>query len=188
MNIGSAAPSSAEATFRERLAQVDHPDVLELGTLRWEADRPTHHQSWAPHAGHYVKSDIAAGVDVDIVADAHDLTDVFAPRSFDALIAVSVFEHLARPWIAADQIATIVRPGGVILIATHQTFPLHGYPHDYFRFSTEALQVLFAPPAWSTLTAGYAYPCTIEPPRDVTRWNRAAQSFLNVEACFLREG
>ena len=27
----------------------DHLRVLELGTKRWEANRPTHHKHWAPH-------------------------------------------------------------------------------------------------------------------------------------------
>ena len=36
-----------------------------------------------------------------------------------------------------------LKVGGLIYIQTHQSFPLHGYPHDYFRFSREALASLF---------------------------------------------
>ena len=43
------------------------------------------------------------------------------------------------------QIARALRPRGVVFLTTHQTFKLHGYPFDYFRFSTRALEALFEP-------------------------------------------
>lgn len=186
MDIGVATDTSAEEAFHRTVDALDAPAVLELGTLRWERDRPTHHEAWVPHASRYVKADIAAGIDVDIVADAHELTSAFEVGEFDAVIAISVFEHLRRPWDAVNELAAILKPGGVALVMTHQTFPLHGYPHDYFRFSIEALEELFAPPKWATLAAAYAYPCRIVPPAEVTRWNPAAESYLNVEGCFRR--
>ena len=33
--------------------------------------------------------------------------------------------------------------GGWLFLNTVQTFPLHSFPNDYFRFSTEALSALF---------------------------------------------
>jgi len=36
-----------------------------------------------------------------------------------------------------------LRKGGYLFIDTHQTFKLHGYPYDYYRFSREALESLF---------------------------------------------
>jgi hypothetical protein len=36
-----------------------------------------------------------------------------------------------------------LRIGGVLFVQTHQSFPLHGYPLDYFRFSEDALASLF---------------------------------------------
>jgi 2-polyprenyl-3-methyl-5-hydroxy-6-metoxy-1,4-benzoquinol methylase len=47
-------------------------------------------------------------------------------RPFDALVAVAVFEHLERPWIAAKEVARVLKPGGFAYVSTHQTFPLHG--------------------------------------------------------------
>lgn len=180
MGIGASA-TAGERLFVEQLHAAPGPlRVLELGTLRWEVDRPTHHADWLPFGATHVKSDVAAGIDVDVVADAHDL-EPFATAEFDAVIAVSVWEHLARPWVAAKALARVLRPGGVAYVATHQTFPIHGYPSDYFRFSDEAMKVLFGPPLFAPLYAGYAYPCTITPPAEVTRWNRHAEAWLNVE-------
>lgn len=179
MRIGSGSASHAEALFRARLEEMSAPRVLELGTLRWEADRPTHHREWAPHASAYVMSDVAPGIDVDVVADAHTLaSDV--PGVYDVIIAVSVWEHLARPWVAAEQLAAKLAPDGIAFICTHQTFPLHGYPHDYFRFSDAALALIFEDAGLTTVDVGYQYPCAIHPPHEVTRWNHAAESYLNV--------
>jgi SAM-dependent methyltransferase len=77
-----------------------------------------------------------------VTADLHVLPQDWA-RRFDALVAVAVFEHLERPWIAAKEVARVLKPAGWCYISTHQTFPLHGYPSDFFRFSKEALALIF---------------------------------------------
>lgn len=190
--IGALAPTAPEARFVDKLRALGPAArILELGTLRWEADRPTHHREWSPEAA-WTLSDVSDGTDVDVVADAHHLVRTYGEGGvsapflrgrFDAYVAVSVYEHLARPWIAAGQAADVLKPGGLLYVATHQTFPLHGYPHDYFRFSREALELIFADAGLEIVESGYAYPCTIEPPPEVTRWNRApdVESWLNVE-------
>lgn len=152
--------------------------VLELGTLRWEEDRPTHHAHLIPDGVTHVRSDVTAGTDVDVPADAHDLAP-FDDGTFDAVIAFSVWEHLARPWVAADAVRRVLKPGGFAYIDTHQTFPVHGYPHDYFRFTTEAMAVMFDD-GWETLASGYALPCKIDHLGQVPVWNDAAEAFLHV--------
>ncbi len=192
MGITTAPATGSPAcdAFLTELAAMGAPRVLELGTRRWEPDRPTHHRAWAPHAARYIGADIGPGTDVDVIADAHTLTDpitgTFAPGSFDAVIAVSVWEHLARPWIAAAQVAAVLAPGGIAYIGTHQSFPLHGYPEDWFRFSREALALLFTDAGMVDIVTAYQYPVTLTPPREVTRWNPAAEAFLNVD-CYARK-
>src|SRR4051812_17064329 len=120
MQIGSGA-SELEQAFRAALDEKGTPCGLELGTLRSEGDFPTHHAAWAPRALKYTKSDMAPGTDVDVVADAHTLLEVFASGSYDVVIAVSVFEHLKQPWVVADQLRNILRTKGLAYIVTHQT-------------------------------------------------------------------
>lgn len=179
MGIGSGSAPKAESAFRNELTALSSPAVLELGTLRWVRDRQTHHQSWAPHAASYIKSDVEAGLDVDVVADAHDLKP-FKKNEFDAYIAISVYEHLRQPWVAANSALRVLKPGGLLLVVTHQTFPIHGYPSDYFRFSDVALASIFEDCGFEIIDAGYQYPCQIVPPYEVSVWNTAAPAFLNV--------
>jgi len=166
--------------FYDRLRAMDAPSVLEMGTLRWEAGRPTHHKAEVPHAGEYVMTDVAPGTDVDVVSDAHAMHHDLEGKEFDAIISVSVWEHLKRPWVAAHELALCLKPGGFAMVMTHQTFPIHGYPDDYFRFSDMAMNVLFEDAGLTTIKSGYEYPCKIQPPVEVKRWNPAASAYLNV--------
>ena len=186
MRIGTGGPSGAEGRFRSAIVdyafQLGWPmRILELGTRRWLPDFATHHAAWAPAGAEWVRSDMEPGLDVDVVADAHELTAVVEASKDDAYVAVSVYEHLRRPWVAAESARDILRPGGLLFVCTHQTFPLHGYPHDYFRFSSEALAGIFDDAGFEIIDGGYTYPATITPPAEVDRWNPGAPAFLNVD-------
>jgi len=41
------------------------------------------------------------------------------------------------------------------------TWVLHGHPHDYWRFTTEALETLFHDAGFTILSAYYEFPCRI---------------------------
>lgn len=87
--------------------------------------------------------DVIAGPDVDVVADAHELSRHLPAGHFDFALSVAVFEHLAMPWKVAVEIAKVLRPGGLALVSTHQTIGLHDTPWDFFRFSDAAFTALF---------------------------------------------
>jgi SAM-dependent methyltransferase len=96
-----------------------------------------------PGAWEYTGVDIMSGENVEIVLDAHELSKTLPRASFDAAFSMAVFEHLLMPWKAAVEINRILKPGGLLMVATHQAWPIHEYPWDYFRFSDSAWQSLF---------------------------------------------
>lgn len=148
--------------FLSILARYEKPDCLEIGTRRVIEDQPTVRRDRVPHAGTYLGIDMREGLDVDVVCDAHVLSRHFAPKSFDAVICCSTFEHIARPWIAAEEIAKVLRPGGLVYVQTHQTYPLHDSPEDFWRFSARGLEMLFGPPNFDVVLSGHEFPCGIE--------------------------
>lgn len=83
------------------------------------------------------------GVDTADI-DLTDCGDVLADASFDVVVSSDVFEHLERPWRAAEEIGRVLRPGGLAI--THTLFAGRNQPRpiDYWRFSAECLEFLFA--------------------------------------------
>ncbi|MBY6242796.1 class I SAM-dependent methyltransferase [Methylosinus sp. Sm6] len=185
------APSliDVEAAF-DRLAAERRPaSVLEAGTLQSSPGVSTHSHGRFPWVARrdYVKLDIFAGPDVDVVGDLHALPAEWSGR-FDCILANAVFEHLERPWIAAREIARVLAPGGIFLVATHQSFPLHSHPSDFFRFSREALRLIFEDAGLVVDAADYKHRCAIIPPPavmprcKVETWNATFPSFILVQA------
>ena len=87
--------------------------------------------------------DVLPGENVHIVGDAHALASLVPPESFDAVISIATFEHLQMPWAVVPQINRVLKPGGIALIASHQTMGLHDMPFDFWRFSDTAWDGLF---------------------------------------------
>ncbi len=91
----------------------------------------------------YLGVDIAAGENVDLVCDAHELSLHLPRGSVDAVAGYSVFEHLAMPWKVAVELNRVLKVGGRCLFHTHQTWPLHDAPFDFWRYSAESWGALF---------------------------------------------
>jgi methyltransferase family protein len=87
--------------------------------------------------------DVLPDSGVDVVCDAHRMSEVLEAGSFDMVSSFAVFEHLVMPWKVAIEMNRILRVGGVGLIVTHQTIGMHDMPWDYFRFSDSAWKGLF---------------------------------------------
>jgi hypothetical protein len=87
--------------------------------------------------------DIMQDHGVDVIADAHEMSNHLPHGHFDGAMAVSVFEHLLMPWKAAIEINHILKLGGMVLVHTHQTIGLHDMPWDFWRFSDECWKGIF---------------------------------------------
>ncbi len=170
--------------FTRRAAKMQSPSVLELGVKRLYPEIKTRHDEWIPGAGEFLGTDIEAGIDVDIVANVHTLSETAGSERFDIIISCSSFEHFKYPHLAAHEIMKALKIGGLLFIQTHQTYPVHGAPYDYFRFSREALAGLFGTRmGFKVIDTVYEFPAAIDTP-DVP--NIAAEpAFVN--SCLLGE-
>lgn len=86
---------------------------------------------------------VASDIPNTIIADITDCADVIADDSFDVVFSSDVFEHIDRPWLAAAEIARILRPGGIAITHTLFSWRNHPCPIDYWRYSAECLEFLF---------------------------------------------
>ena len=93
----------------------------------------------------YTGFDVMSGRNVDVVGDAHRLSSYFEANSFDFVISFAVFEHLAMPWIVAEEIRRVLAVGGYVCLETTFAFSEHELPAHYFQFNSGALETLFCP-------------------------------------------
>jgi len=126
-------------------------------------------------------TDYQSGLDVDVVCDLHKTSGIFNDNFFDIIISCSTFEHLKYPQLCGHNLMKMLNIGGIIYIQTHQTYPLHGYKYDYYRFSREALKSIFSKKMnMKTISTMFTGSCVIIPEENIGGWNDVAESYLNV--------
>jgi SAM-dependent methyltransferase len=76
--------------------------------------------------------------------DIQRLTRIPSDR-FDLGYSNQVLEHVPKPWLAAEELIRILRPGGLGIHTTCAYNPRHGPPafNDYYRFLPDGLAELF---------------------------------------------
>jgi SAM-dependent methyltransferase len=163
---------------------LNAPKILELGTKRSNPNAATHKKDFFKGQGvdvtNYILSDFQEGIDVEVLADIHKLDEVFSEESFDYIILCSVLEHVKYPNLAAVKLLKCLKQDGVIFIDVPQTYPLHGYPSDYYRFSREALESCFNPKmGCKVITSYFSGQAVIIPHSPVSGWNHVGEAYLN---------
>ncbi len=92
----------------------------------------------------YIGFDYYEGPNVDIVGDAHKLSNYFSENEkFDLIFSIAVFEHLYMPWIVAGEIQKLLKVGGCVYVESHFSYISHESPWNFFQFSDSGLMVLF---------------------------------------------
>lgn len=121
----------------------------------------------------YVGFDFHPGDNVDVVGDIHKLSTYFEEnQKFDLIFSSAVFEHLAMPWIAAEEIAKMLKVGGYVFLETHYSYASHERPWHFFQFSEQALRVLFNKTlGFECVEAGVSSPI-------VARFSNLSQKYL----------
>ncbi len=82
----------------------------------------------------------------DIVGDIHNLP--FEDNSQDAIVCISVLEHVENPTKAFEEMYRVLKPGGYCFIYVPFLYYYHaekGYYADYWRFSKDILVYLAKP-------------------------------------------
>lgn len=90
---------------------------------------------------HVVNLEIAVYPSTDVRGVGEVLP--FKDDSFDAIISIAVLEHVKDPWLCAQEIIRVLKPGGDLFCCVPFLQPLHGYPHHYYNMTGQGLVNLF---------------------------------------------
>ncbi len=113
-----------------------HGDVIDFGAgmsryKKWIMEKATS----------YTAMDIESFPGIDIVGDA--MHPPVGDNSYDTVLSTHVMEHVREPWVMAEQIKRVLKPGGTVILMAPFMYPFHADPTDYFRFSEQGMRSLF---------------------------------------------
>jgi len=111
--------------------------VLDVGG-RYQPYRPL----LDPIIAKYIAVDVIKTELVSVVASGEALP--FLPETFDVVVATQVFEYFEKPHVAAMQIHTALKPGGVLLASVAACLPRVA-TEEYWRFTPTAVQSMLSP-------------------------------------------
>ena len=139
--------------FRNAIARVarDSKIVIDIGGAlrisRERGDRYDPKNEWMREllSGiEYKILDPVSAYNPDIIGDIHSLP--FADGSQDAIVCVSVLEHVENPIKACSELFRVLRRGGYLLVYVPFLYYYHaerGYYKDYWRFTEDTIKMLF---------------------------------------------
>lgn len=79
----------------------------------------------------------------DVVVCDITRADHVPDNSYDAIFSISVMEHVAQPWLAAEHMMRILKPGGVMFHVAPFAYFYHGAPADFWRYTPDGFMALF---------------------------------------------
>jgi hypothetical protein len=140
---GDHQDDGAHALYRRflaMLAEKGEGKLLEIGSRARSGIVQTSH---VPANWTYTGVDLIEGPNVDVVGDAHRLSQLLTEPRFDAVVSISVLEHILMPWRFVIELNRVLNPGAIGFMSSHQSWPLHDQPWDFWRFSDTAWAALF---------------------------------------------
>jgi len=91
--------------------------------------------------GDYVGVDLRPVSGVDIIANGNELP--FRDMAFGVVVCTEMLAHDARPWLTIWEMWRVLGDDGMLLLTTRGPgFGRNDSPHDYFRFTPEAIASL----------------------------------------------
>lgn len=113
--------------------------VLDVGSMDVNG---SYRQFFDDPAWTYTGLDMESGPGVDmILAQPYDWAKVASNR-YDVVISGQAFEHIEFPWVTIQEVARIMRPGGLLCLIVPSGGYEHRYPLDCWRYYPDGIKAL----------------------------------------------
>ena len=91
----------------------------------------------------YIGCDVQNGPGVDRILNLHNIE--LPSESVGTVLILDTLEHVEFCRKALEEVHRILQPNGLVVISSVMKFPVHDYPHDYWRFTPEGFKSLLKP-------------------------------------------
>ena len=94
----------------------------------------------------YVGLDIETALSYDDVQPDvlwNGVTMPFENDTFDVVLSTEVLEHILNPDVYLLEVKRVLKPGGIFFFTVPFLMSLHEIPHDYYRYTPYALEMIF---------------------------------------------
>jgi SAM-dependent methyltransferase len=88
----------------------------------------------------YLGCDLREGPGVDLVLDLHQID--LPEKSAGAVLILDTLEHVEHLRNAVSELHRILKPHGLLIASSVMNFPIHEYPHDFWRFTPDGFKSL----------------------------------------------
>ncbi len=126
------------ALFRDLVSRTDAPVIVVIGggtvgrlLVPFYSDDTTR----------VIAFDIYGSAATQFIADAHQIP--LESGSADAVVIAAVLEHVLDPFLVAEEIHRILKPGGVVFAESPFLQQVHEGPYDFMRFTESGHRYLF---------------------------------------------
>ena len=96
----------------------------------------------------YTGIDLALGKTVDLVVSENGQWSSEVKKQFDVVISGQCLEHVRWPWVWIDQVSSLVKPNGLVIVIAPWQWGEHRHPLDCWRILRDGMRALFE---WSNL-------------------------------------
>jgi len=116
--------------------QDEKMQVLDVGSYDVNG---TYRPLFPENSFRYTGLDMAAGPNVDVVAETPYRWPQLQTDSFDTVISGQAFEHTEFFWETLTEMTRVLKPGGLLCIIVPNGFGEHRYPVDCYRFLADGM-------------------------------------------------
>lgn len=113
--------------------------ILDVGSMDVNG---TYHPLFSAPAWKYIGLDMEAGPNVDVVLRNPYAWTEITDNAVDVLISGQALEHVEFFWLTMEEIARVLKPGGLCCIIAPSAGVEHRYPVDCWRFYPDGFRAL----------------------------------------------
>jgi SAM-dependent methyltransferase len=124
----------------EKLERIAASDLLAGGgvLLDYGCGARPHESLFQSRFNRYIGVDLPGNESADVTVEPGGALPQ-ETHSIDCVLSTQVLEHVDEPHEYLSEACRVLKPGGLLILSTHGSWPYHPDPSDYWRWTIDGL-------------------------------------------------